>query len=384
MLVLLALLLPASASAATLVDARQHYEDGEYVEAYEIWRALARDGNGEAAFNIAALYFNGQGLSRSESAAYEWMRTAAEAGYRPAMEKLSDMYREGVGTVARSDRALQWRVRLESPPSPVTASPKPSAFESMSDESKQTYTLTASRIANLLALLDDFNQFKEAVKSFWSDGFRPAHAEEASGRLISIVERLLNELSTTDGIKISDLVEALAGELPKHFTPSQSAELSKHASVAHSRVTASGPSIFNPPASVGANRTTSAAQDSSQSAGPVANEGQSNRPSASPTNDPSECLVGRWEGTICGGTQKRILTFSGGPSGVGTFEDVDCTRICTRRFTFNYSPAGASAKRVEYTDGEICGSARIPNGGVQTYSCSGDSATWGMPLRRVR
>lgn len=96
----------------------------------------------------------------------------------------------------------------------------------------------------------------------------------------------------------------------------------------------------------------------------------------------SSCLNGTWERSICGGTKKAIVTFN---NGTGTFQDEDCSGICSspgRYFTFTYTILSSSEMQVNYTSGQICGQSNVPTGGVQPYSCNGNTLQFGNAYTR--
>jgi hypothetical protein len=96
----------------------------------------------------------------------------------------------------------------------------------------------------------------------------------------------------------------------------------------------------------------------------------------------TSCLDGTWERSICGGSKKAVVTFS---NGSGTFRDEDCSGVCSspgRLFAFNYTIRSDSEMEVTYTAGLICGQPNIPNGGVQPYSCDGNTLMFGNTYTR--
>jgi len=96
------------ALAGAFEDATAAYQRGEYTKALELIRPLAERGDLRAQFNLATIYYNGQGANQDLPEAAKWFRMAAEQGDAQAQRYLGFMYANGNG-VARDDReALKW------------------------------------------------------------------------------------------------------------------------------------------------------------------------------------------------------------------------------------------------------------------------------------
>lgn len=95
----------------------------------------------------------------------------------------------------------------------------------------------------------------------------------------------------------------------------------------------------------------------------------------------NNCLEGTWERLVCGSTtQKATITFTNTSA---VFNDWDCTRQCPRIFGFNYTKLSNSELQITYTSAEICfTSAPIPGGGVQGFSCDGNTLNFGNTYTR--
>jgi uncharacterized protein len=105
-----ALLLGAygQALAGAFEDATAAYKRGEYSKAVELIRPLAEQGDVRAQFNLATIYYNGQGGRQDLPEAAKWFRMAADQGDMQAQRFLGFMYANGKG-VARDDReAVKW------------------------------------------------------------------------------------------------------------------------------------------------------------------------------------------------------------------------------------------------------------------------------------
>lgn len=104
----LALALYGPAAAGPFEDATAAYQRGDYAKAIEIIRPVAEQGDVRAQFNLATMYYNGQGARQDHPEAAKWFRMAAEKGDMQAQRYLGFMYANGQG-VARDDReAVKW------------------------------------------------------------------------------------------------------------------------------------------------------------------------------------------------------------------------------------------------------------------------------------
>jgi TPR repeat protein len=105
-----ALLLAAygQAVAGAFEDATAAYKRGDYTKAVELIRPLAEHGDVRAQFNLATIYYNGQGARQDLPEAAKWFRMAAEQGDMQSQRYLGFMYASGKG-LARDDReAITW------------------------------------------------------------------------------------------------------------------------------------------------------------------------------------------------------------------------------------------------------------------------------------
>jgi eukaryotic-like serine/threonine-protein kinase len=79
-----------------------------YDEAFELARPAAEGGDREAQFILGWLYYNGQGVERSEETAVSWFKKAAEQNHVSAELNLADMYEAGVGVPKSYEEAFNW------------------------------------------------------------------------------------------------------------------------------------------------------------------------------------------------------------------------------------------------------------------------------------
>lgn len=80
---------------------------GDDARALEEWLPLARSGDLDAQFNVAALYERGIGVARDLEAAAQWQRRAAERRFAPAEYALGRMYQLGRGVARDPRKALE-------------------------------------------------------------------------------------------------------------------------------------------------------------------------------------------------------------------------------------------------------------------------------------
>ncbi|MCG7964934.1 MAG: sel1 repeat family protein, partial [Candidatus Thiodiazotropha taylori] len=82
--------------------------DGDFAEAFCLWRPLAMQGHVEAAYHLGWLYANGNGLRVDiDKAVYWWKRSAAQ-GHNEAMFALALAYTNGKGIKKNHQEAFKW------------------------------------------------------------------------------------------------------------------------------------------------------------------------------------------------------------------------------------------------------------------------------------
>jgi len=110
----LAAMLPAGLHFADIGLPRQFsegialYRGGNIAAALPLLEADARAGDREAAYILATLYLNGDGVERNTAMAAGWFRRAADAGHGDAAYNLANAYRLGLGTPRDITAALDW------------------------------------------------------------------------------------------------------------------------------------------------------------------------------------------------------------------------------------------------------------------------------------
>ena len=99
----------SSPEAATLEDARDLMEAGEFEAAKEAFLPLARSGNADAEELIGVLYALGLGVERDPERAFEWCLRSAMKGHPGAQSGVGWSYELGLGMPAPDlVRAYLW------------------------------------------------------------------------------------------------------------------------------------------------------------------------------------------------------------------------------------------------------------------------------------
>ncbi len=74
----------------------------------DVYLKAAEQGNADAQFNLARMYFSGQGMRHDDAQAAQWTRKAAEQGHAGAQSNLVGMYAQGRGVTQDDAQAVQW------------------------------------------------------------------------------------------------------------------------------------------------------------------------------------------------------------------------------------------------------------------------------------
>lgn len=99
----------AQANAAREFDrGMQALTEGNYAEAYCLWKPLAAAGHGEAQYHLGWLYANGNGLAVDVATAIDWWQRAAEQGHADAQFAVALAYTTGEGVRKDLATALHW------------------------------------------------------------------------------------------------------------------------------------------------------------------------------------------------------------------------------------------------------------------------------------
>lgn len=81
---------------------------GDYAEAYCRWKPLAQRGHGDAQYNLAWLYANGNGMRVNMALALDWWMKAAAQGHADAQFAVALAYTTGEGMKADLGEAVRW------------------------------------------------------------------------------------------------------------------------------------------------------------------------------------------------------------------------------------------------------------------------------------
>ena len=95
--------------AATLQDANELYLKKEYKGAMEIYLSVVDEsGSVEAMYNIANMYYLGQGVLKDYKIAYNWYKRAADEGDALSMYNISLLYERGEGVDQDAGDSFDW------------------------------------------------------------------------------------------------------------------------------------------------------------------------------------------------------------------------------------------------------------------------------------
>ena len=89
-------------------NARAAYIEGNYPEAFRLYRQLAEEGDVMAQNSLGWMYANGEGVVEDDAKAVHWYRKAAEQGFAAAFQALGLMYSLGEGVPQNDVQAYAW------------------------------------------------------------------------------------------------------------------------------------------------------------------------------------------------------------------------------------------------------------------------------------
>ena len=110
-LICLALVLAVPASGQDLESAVEAEATGDYVAARREYRRLAEQGNADAQFILAGMYYDGIGGPQDYKESIKWYRLAAEQGNPDFQSILARMYFDGRGVQKDYFEAAKWYQR---------------------------------------------------------------------------------------------------------------------------------------------------------------------------------------------------------------------------------------------------------------------------------
>ena len=89
-------------------DGLAAYQRGDFPAALNFWKPLAEQGHADAQYNVALIYYAGEGVPRDDAEGAKWLRMAAEQGVANAQNNLGVMYAEGRGLPEDNAEAVKW------------------------------------------------------------------------------------------------------------------------------------------------------------------------------------------------------------------------------------------------------------------------------------
>lgn len=111
-------LIPAAVLLAVCVGARADFEDGleaynngNYLYAFDEFRALALNGDAAAQYRLGVMYSKGQGIKQDYKEAASWFLKAALQDDTRAQFIIAEMYAKGQGVPRDDKQAATWYLK---------------------------------------------------------------------------------------------------------------------------------------------------------------------------------------------------------------------------------------------------------------------------------
>lgn len=112
MLALLTLLsVQAAAAPREFEQGMNAMLEGNFAEAYCLWKPLAQRGHAEAQYNLGWLYANGNGMNVDPELAMHWWKAAADQGHADAQFAIGLSLTTGEGGDRDLEQATGWFIR---------------------------------------------------------------------------------------------------------------------------------------------------------------------------------------------------------------------------------------------------------------------------------
>lgn len=89
-------------SCGDIEDGIKAYEEEDFESALEIFNDLVDNGDAQASYYIAEMYYRGDGVQKDKKLAYMHYRLAAEKGHAEAQHNLSMMLEFGEGVAVNN------------------------------------------------------------------------------------------------------------------------------------------------------------------------------------------------------------------------------------------------------------------------------------------
>lgn len=80
----------------------------KFEEAFKYYTQSANKGNAEAMNRLGEMYFNGIFVTEDKSKAFYWINKSAESGWPEAMNDVAYMYNNGIGTEKNTTKVMEW------------------------------------------------------------------------------------------------------------------------------------------------------------------------------------------------------------------------------------------------------------------------------------
>lgn len=108
-LTLVAAILAVSMRAqADFQDAIDAYDSGNYLYAFDEFRALALDGDAAAQYRLGSMFDKGEGVQKNDKLAASWYIKAAAQDDTRAQFAIAEMYNDGRGVLQDDKLAAKW------------------------------------------------------------------------------------------------------------------------------------------------------------------------------------------------------------------------------------------------------------------------------------
>ncbi len=97
----------APAPTAEFFNAHNAYESGDFIAAANGYRALAKDGNPYAQYNLGTMYETGEGVAQDNIKAYMWFSLSARTGDKNARKNRDDLAQKMTSAqLAKADKLV--------------------------------------------------------------------------------------------------------------------------------------------------------------------------------------------------------------------------------------------------------------------------------------
>lgn len=95
-------------SPAAAVDGWEEYQNGDYPTARRLFMQAARQGDRVAQYDLAVMYWHGEGMPANRRLALQWLHKAAAAQLADAQFMLGKLYEAGDGVPRNLKQATGW------------------------------------------------------------------------------------------------------------------------------------------------------------------------------------------------------------------------------------------------------------------------------------